>query len=368
MAKYRYSDSAGDELRIGSDESDVFVTVQQGHHKTSVDIPHGEVPALARAALAAAGNTGHEVVSEEKLARLLRAADDRDRYRHRWATDVLSMRDRAAEIAADGEWSRLETPADRIRALPLLDDADDTTDAAPAAAIHAATPEGSTPCGEGHRDVTVDALISDITCVECLRAIAVDKGAQVAELRTERDYARKLLAATIPKPNHADTPAGRAVIDWGNQAVIEGALREAGAHRTRTWTTEPTGSWPATPADLPHIIRQMDEWTREVAAVTDLRRSPLADRVAQLERDMGRLEQEAPLIGARLDALELAARETHQSGGAPRAQVTGGGFTPQPCPTCGLQPADQETGPDGRCRHTRATRVGKHLVSGGDDQ
>ncbi len=29
------------------------------------------------------------------------------------------------------------------------------------------------------------------------------------------------------------------------------------------------------------------------------------------------------------------------------------------CPTCGLKPADQEYGPDGRCRHSRATRPGR---------
>lgn len=31
------------------------------------------------------------------------------------------------------------------------------------------------------------------------------------------------------------------------------------------------------------------------------------------------------------------------------------------CPTCGLEPADQEYGPNGRCRHSRATRGGRPL-------
>ena len=144
--------------------------------------------------------------------------------------------------------------------------------------VHGATPEGITPCGEGHADVTVDALISDITCVECLRAIAVDKGQQAVELRNERDDARELLAATIPQPNHADTPAGRAVADWGNQAVIEGALSDAQARRD--------------------------------AAVAEGAERSMSTWVGHLER--------------RVEFLELADRERRQSGGAPRAQVAGG--------------------------------------------
>lgn len=42
-------------------------------------------------------------------------------------TAAASMRERAAQLAeTPGEWSRLETPADRIRALPLTPDSDDT--------------------------------------------------------------------------------------------------------------------------------------------------------------------------------------------------------------------------------------------------
>jgi hypothetical protein len=76
-------------------------------------------------------------------------------------------------------------------------------------------------------------------------------------------------------------------------------------------------------------------WSLESAELERLRdgESPVLDRVAQLERDMGTVEQRVNNLHAsggvfdRLDALELAARETAQSGGAPRAQVAGGGFT-----------------------------------------
>ena len=178
-----------------------------------------------------------------------------------------------------------EARADEVAHSGCSKDASETPSEQPAA-VHVATPEGITPCGEGHHDVTVTALIAEATCVECLRTLA-----------------------QAPQDD----------------------ITEAGAHRTRTWTTESADTWPATPADLPHIKRQMDEWTREVAAITDLQHNPLADRVAQLERDMGRMEREAPLVGARLDALEIAARENDQSGGAEHAEVAGGS-APEPCP------------------------------------
>lgn len=137
-----------------------------------------------------------------------------------------------------------------------------------AADVHVATPEGITPCGQGTRDVTTAALISEVTCVECLRAIATERGEQVTEL------SRELGQALTPQ--------------------------------------------------LPPQL------------------SKLPARVAQLERDESRAERRLTLLEVaqgrvdrlhdRVDALELAQREAAQSGGAPRAQVAGGG-SPEPCPS-----------------------------------
>ena len=121
-----------------------------------------------------------------------------------------------------------------------------------AATVHVATPEDITPCGRGHHDVPVAALIAEATCVECLRAVAVEKGEQVVELRREL---------------HAESAHVSAARDERDQA-----LRVA----------------------------------RELPA-----------RTSQLELDMASAEQ-------RLAALELAAREHTQSGGAEHAQVAGG--------------------------------------------
>lgn len=66
--------------------------------------------------------------------------------------------------------------------------ADQATEGKPAPAlVHVATPERITPCGEGTLDTIVAALIAEVTCMECLRAIATERGEQVVELRRELD-------------------------------------------------------------------------------------------------------------------------------------------------------------------------------------
>ena len=261
---YTFTDGQGARLVVDGQMEMVYVYCA-GVGSTGVDLPTGEDAAeFARAFLAAAGDTGHRVISEASLDEMI------DAFAKAAAKD---MRNRSYEAAYNAPGTPY-TPTEAIRALPLLPDTEDTR----AADVHGATPERITPCGEGHADVTVDALISEVTCVECLRAIAVDKGQQVSEVRRERDDARELLAATIPQPNYADTEAGRAVADWGNQAVIEGALSDAQARRD--------------------------------AAVAEGAERSMSTWVGHLER--------------RVEFLELADRERRQSGGAPRAQVAGG--------------------------------------------
>lgn len=46
------------------------------------------------------------------------------------------------------------------------------------APVHVTTPEGITPCGEGHHDVTTTARIAEATCLECLRTLAQEEPAE----------------------------------------------------------------------------------------------------------------------------------------------------------------------------------------------
>lgn len=401
---YTWTDHDGDQLHVAQD---CIVIVEQSDGATvsaHVAAPTGEdAVEFVRAVLGE--DTGYAVVDVARTNNLMRMSKE---------YGARSMRERAVAALRAGNWD--EDPTEPIRALPLLPDGDTVeaqdgarttlrTDPAPSegpfpqirhrvqewlesdtpatqvdrdrftllervdrltrevqeqpTTVHVATPEGITPCGQGTRDVTTDGMITDITCVECLRAIAIEKGEQPGEMRRELEAALKAGRGTSwpslirqvrgLRARGEDTPEGT----------------DAGAHRTRTWTTETADARPATPADLPHIMRQMDEWTREAAAVTDLRRSPLADRVAQLERDSGGIQEfigisadmhdahsadtrsltnrlnllevaqgRVDRLHDRVDALELAARESAQSGGAEHVQVAGGS-APEPCPVTG---------------------------------
>lgn len=348
--QFTYNDEACDRLRITADPGPRIVTTTFGREDdpdstASVTAPRGQhAVALAEAVLAAGGVTGYRVISQEELQRfVIHRAEQKG---------ARSMRDRAIEALGSPQYA-----AAAIRALPLLPDSDEGTAAdhartldqlatrlrgeledeadpcrshtvmegidtycehssgaghggqhyadvagttrtwadpeleATPASVHAATPEGITPCGEGRLDVTVAALISEVTCVECLRAIAVERGEQIVEARRE----------------------------------LETAL----------------GASPGTP--WPTLLRQVENTVRALANEIQ-RPTRVVDRAAQLERDMGRIEKRTALLEVaqgrvdrlhdRVDALELAARESAQSSGTPRAQVAGGS-APEPCPVTG---------------------------------
>ena len=120
---YTYADADGDYLRIGKGAYTAYDPSAQ--QAVSVNTPTGEdAVAMARAVLAAAGDTGHRVISTEDLARFERKAAEVGA-----GAAARSMRDRAAEVADQpAEWSRLESPGDRIRALPLLADDENPVD------------------------------------------------------------------------------------------------------------------------------------------------------------------------------------------------------------------------------------------------
>lgn len=116
---YTYTDRDGSELRIGRG---YCTASDRTNHKTvSVDTPTGaDAVDLARAVLA--GDTGHVVISQARLAEL----NDRIAYSDTHVANAArSMRERAAEAALDDPTADYDIRR-QIRALPLLPD-DDTT-------------------------------------------------------------------------------------------------------------------------------------------------------------------------------------------------------------------------------------------------
>ena len=193
---YTYTDVDGDYLRIGKGAYTAYGP--SSRKAVSVTTPTGEdAVRLAHAVLAAAGHTGHIVVSTEDSARAIRIRE---------SVAAEDMRERAARVPAviaSSDPLAMRTVFEQIFALPLLDG--DTDDRRPSlcgdaqsdlppdqpATVHVATPEGITPCGEGHPDVTVSAFIPEASCVECLRAIALEKGGQSIRYRTAWESARR---------------------------------------------------------------------------------------------------------------------------------------------------------------------------------
>lgn len=211
---YTYTEPNGDSLRMCSDGPDLVVTVRQDGGARTVVVPREETPNLARA-VAAAGDTGHLVVSTEEndavrargfeltseVRQLLQQRKDLRRERDAAFEDgARSMRERAAQEVVFETHRVPMAISEAISALPLLPDGaevahsgcsqerSETPSEQPA--VHVATPEGITPCGAGHHDVTTAALIAEVTCVGCLQALALEKGGQVVEMRNERDRLR----------------------------------------------------------------------------------------------------------------------------------------------------------------------------------
>ena len=316
-------------------------------------------------ALAAAGDTGHRVVHEADLIgadNAVRAMRQRAAYLVEYSAGLTTRSQLAAEIRAlplppsedegtaadhastlDQLATRLrddrEDYADPCRSYTVIVDIDvycehssgaghsgqhyadvagrtrtwtdpDGSDPAP---VHAATPEGITPCGQGTRDVTTDGMITDITCVECLRAIAIEKGEQPGEMRRE-------LEATLK--------AGRGT-SWPSLLRQVEELRARGEDAPEADRAEAQLRHVRVRANLAHSRGQSN--TKLISELVETVGNH-HDRVAQLERDighaenrltsletyrnrLGRLHERAGAAEFRLDALELAQREAAQPGG-----------------------------------------------------
>lgn len=355
---YTYTDE--DDVALRVDRGVCTAYDRPGRASVSFYAPKGEdAVRLAHAVLAAAGHTGHIVVSTEDSARAIRIRE---------SVAAEDMRERAARVPAviaSSDPLAMRTVFEQIFALPLLDG--DTDDRHPSlcgdaqsdlppdqpATVHVATPEGITPCGEGHRDVTVTARIPEATCLTCLRTLAqapqddLTETSEVARLTSERDRYRTA---------------------WES------------ARRGRTQAR-------AQLADARRYVRILDEQraAREVTTMAEL-----ADRVTALEDRLSPptmkgvpAPQPAPAryrdregdIWERTDPFLYVLVDGEATTGAiysrPLEYVrdTYGPLTPvtdttkpaepAPCEECGRPYAEQEHGPDGKCRHTPATRLGR---------
>ncbi|WP_344014167.1 hypothetical protein, partial [Nocardiopsis exhalans] len=308
---YTYTDEGGDQIHVHHS----YLTVVHSGESGVALLPDADPDRVELARAVLGEGTGHVVISKEDSARAMRdrVASWLDDHLSTWEAEQISalllLPDDDAPSCPDG-------PATRSGHRYVCEDdqghdglhhalSGSVTWGTPSP-IHVATPEGITPCGRGHHDVPVAALIPEATCVECLRAVAVEKGEQVAHLRHELERAVSCLADEQ-----------------------KGTLSARFAQLER---------------DMSRIeARLVDEYTvqapvaGERLAADNLTR--MQDRVSQLERDMGRAERRLNLLEVaqgrvdrlhdRVDALELAQREAAQSGGAPRAQVTGGSV-PEP--------------------------------------
>ncbi|GAA0972584.1 hypothetical protein Q7689_00145 [Nocardiopsis tropica] len=127
---HTYTDDDGDALRVGHGTYTAYDALSG--HSVGITAPTGQnAVELARAILAAAGDTGHVVVSIQGSERTIRIRE---------SIAAETMRERAAETAYHDLSTENAEMADAIRKLPLLPDG--VAALRNAAAIHA---EARTP-------------------------------------------------------------------------------------------------------------------------------------------------------------------------------------------------------------------------------
>lgn len=340
---YTYTDVDGDYLRIGKG---AYTAYDPSSRKAvSVTTPTGEdAVAVARAVLAAAGDTGHEVVEVALVSRTLRSAEEEGARSMReraiealgspqyaaaairalpllpdsegdrlsadidqLQTDIKHIKDTGGSCASftahpnhpgdalycehpmgsshtgrhyadTWSWSGATEPGAEVAHLGVSQPASETPTEQPAT-VHVATPEGITPCGEGHPDVTVSAFIDEATCVECLRATAIQKSDQVIEVRRERDRLRTAWESA----RHGRTQQ-------------RDALRKARRARDRYRDERNTAR--AERAAARRYVRILE------AQRADLRREVRAAETRLPEDDMVDPDDQEPSLESRVEALE----------------------------------------------------------------
>lgn len=120
---YTYKDSGGSELRIGRG---YCTASDRANHKTvSVDTPTGEdAVAVARAVLAAAGDTGHEVISAKEIewlrAENTRLTRERDVAVRELGKALTAERAEHLDVKFDGTRRRLAALEQQFTDLAAL--------------------------------------------------------------------------------------------------------------------------------------------------------------------------------------------------------------------------------------------------------
>ncbi|MFL1444027.1 hypothetical protein [Nocardiopsis protaetiae] len=320
------------------------IAMHKGLREALMDIPVGpDAVALARAILAAAGDTGREVVSADEIdAYRARAArgfeltcevrkltEERDELKAlapRWES-LRAMANAAARpdltgvagaAAAQAAQSMRERAVDAARSAVVVDRELSLTEqrAAIVAAIrglgplvpvvHADLPEAVTPCGLGTQDVATGVRVSEVSCLECLRTLA--------SVRVGDQFP----AADLVEPG--DEVPTLCELD-GRMDSLETRL-SAVEDRLSPPTTQ------AAPAEPTHYRdRDGDVWESAPGQVVWMADEPDAKPYVHSEAEA----MFGPLYPVTSDA---------------RCE-------------CGLAADDQETGPGGACRHTPATRLGR---------
>lgn len=202
---YTYSNYNGDVISVEGD----FITAycgDTGGQVIAMLTPLGDkAVALARAILTSAGNTGHEVISSQEIGakncpvyetpqelaqEIERLTNERDRLRTAWESAreniAKDMRDRAAHAVAEhGESASPSELYSIVTDLPLVADSDTSEDAL--GPTHAEGADSLSPCEISTWDVPASLDLGEVECVECLRALARERG----RLRTAWESARR---------------------------------------------------------------------------------------------------------------------------------------------------------------------------------
>lgn len=294
------------------------------------------------------------------------------------AQAAQSMRERAADAArsavvVDRELSLTEQRAAIVAAIrglgPLV------------SVVHADLPEAVTPCGLGTRDVkTTTTRVSEVTCLDCLRNLAavrvgdelpaedlVEPGDEVPAL-AELDGRLVDLENRLRPIEYTFGPEV-----WSDDAAPGGMVcSRASSTSSGGICGMPVESEPCPEHSLDGRLNAMQDQINAMLARVEDRLTPPTTQAAPAE--VVRYRDRHGDVWERVDPFLYALVETDgdDTGGAifarplkyvrdtygPLTPVTNAAAGPAPCEVCGRTPDAQEHGPDGRCRHTPATRLG----------
>lgn len=316
-----------------------------------------------------------EVDRQDATIRLL--TQERDDARARMRSSARSMREQAAQ-EVQSAWPRLvdrRTPAEQcmqvvnaIRALPVPSAQEPPAPGAEAV-VHADLPEGLTPCGSGTQDVPATTRIDQVTCLDCLRALAqtrhgdtlrpedmVEPGDEVPDL-VELEGRIDTLEMRLSAVEDRGAPAQAAPVERVPYRGRDGCLWAPDANGVGYRLVEGFGHSASEEGETP--LRSL-AYVRELHGPLTPEPDPARyrDRHGDIWETHGNGNLRA--IGVHPDRFErlntVLPHAVVEKDHGILARMPGRN---DPCAVCNLAPEDQETGPDGRCRHLPATRLGR---------